>query len=252
MILSEYMVNPMGKGSSVLMLPELRRTLDAQYAELSSKIIAVWYSYQSKYMIAHVKIPSRHIEKLFYDVVIEIDMDSIPSTSTVINGANVKVFSNCPSFTFTYAKVMDDKGNMIDWLKRKYSKEIFANDPIKRNPAKVLSYERSLYFAIKYITTNGRNYKKKADYQIHKLDSHVKLANLIRTSDAILSSYQIGKKKLDEKKKAASTSGKDRAHKEKTKRPTKNEKTVKKVGPVKHQNKTKTVAKTKSTKTKKS
>jgi hypothetical protein len=191
------MINPMGRGSTVLMLPEVRRSLDIEYSKLQEKITLVWYSFQDKFFIAHVKIPSRSVDKLFYDVLIEINIDSIPQNSTIINGGSARVFSNCPSFTFTYAKVFNDKGDLIDWTKRKYSEEVFENDPVKRNPMKILSYERSLYFAIKYITTNGRNYKNKVNYHINKIESHISLLNLIKSSDEILELYRKGKKKQE-------------------------------------------------------
>lgn len=196
------MVNPMGSGSSVLMLPELRKSLDAQYQNLLSKITMTWYLFQDKYYIAHVKIPSRTIEKLFYDVFIEIDKSSIPASSTIVNGGNARVFSNCPSFTFTYAKVFDDKGDLIPWTKEKYNAEVFVNDPVKRNPMKISSYERSIYFAIKFITTGGRNYKKQVELHIHKVKSHTELLMLIKSSDDILDEYQLKKKKQDDQKRS--------------------------------------------------
>ena len=201
MNIQKYMINPMGSGSSVLMLPELRKSLDIQYQSLVSKITMTWYSFQDKYYIAHVKIPSRTIDKLFYDVLIEMDRSSIPESSTVINGGNARVFSNCPSFTFTYAKVFNDKGDLIPWTKEKYNAEVFINDPVKRNPMKISSYERSIYFAIKFITTNGRNYKNRINLHIHKVNSHTEMLNLLKSSDDIIHEYQMKKKKQDDQKK---------------------------------------------------
>lgn len=204
----------MGSGSTILMLPELRRSLDIQYQSLVSKIVMAWYTLEDKYYIAHIKIPSRSIEKLFYDVLIEIDKSSIPESSTIINGGNARVFSNCPSFIFTYAKVFDDKGDLIPWTKGKYNTEIFTNDPVKRNPMKISSYERSLYFAIKFITSGGRNYKKQIGLRIHKVNSHTELLSLIKSSDDILHEYQIKKKKQEDQKKNITNLNKESPHKD--------------------------------------
>ena len=215
MNIQKYMINPMGSGSSALMLPELRKSLDIQYQELVSKITMAWYSFQDEYYIAHVKIPSRSIDALFYDVLIEVSKSSIPESSTVINGGNARVFSNCPSFTFTYAKVFDDKGDLISWTKGKYNTEVFVNDPVKRNPMKISNYERSIYFAIKFITTNGRNYKKRINLHIHKVESHMEILNLIKSSDEIIQEYQTKKKKQNTQKKSIVNSSKDSQKKDK-------------------------------------
>ena len=58
----------MGKGSSVLMLSNAKRELDNQYMELYTKITVKWYVLDDKYYIAHVKVPSKSKENLFYDV----------------------------------------------------------------------------------------------------------------------------------------------------------------------------------------
>jgi hypothetical protein len=242
------MINPMGRGSTVLMLPEVRRSLDIEYSKLQEKITLVWYSFQDKFFIAHVKIPSRSVDKLFYDVLIEINIDSIPQNSTIINGGSARVFSNCPSFTFTYAKVFNDKGDLIDWTKRKYSEEVFENDPVKRNPMKILSYERSLYFAIKYITTNGRNYKNKVNYHINKIESHISLLNLIKSSDEILELYRKGKKKQDEKERSINKSREDKKKKEVPQRKQTQRKSNISSKSVKSSTKTKSTSKTTKTK----
>lgn len=206
----QYLLNPMGKGSSVLMIAPMRQELDRQYSELQGDMSVKWYSMGEKYLIGHVKIPSHSIEKIMYDVLVEIDVETIPKNTSVINNGNVRVFSNCPSFTFTYAKVFSDNGNLIEWAKAKYDKEVFKEDPIKRNPAKIIGYERSLYLAFKYITSAGRNYKSKVEYKITQVKSSKEILKNIKSSKEILNEYQIGKKKQDEKIKTISSSNNDK------------------------------------------
>lgn len=203
MNMKQWMENPMGKGSSVLQLPVLREKFNKQYEEIHTRMKVKWYCIDQKYYVAHVSVPSLSVDRLFYDVLLEFDIDTIPKSSIVINEGAMRVFSNCPSFTFTYAHVYLEQGILINWAKHKYAKKVTKLDPVQRNPQKVLSYERSLYFAIKFITSEGRSYKSKVTNGMIMLKNPKTITNLIRTSDEILELYDRGKKKLppEEKKK---------------------------------------------------
>ena len=184
----------MGKGASVLSFAPIRNELDKQYSVLQHAISVTWYSLGKEYLIAHVKVPSHSIENLFYDVLIEIDINTIPDNVSVINNGNVRVFSNCPSFVFTFANVFNKNGDFIDWARSKYPKEIMKKDPEVRNPANVVSYERSLYLAFKYILSNGRNYKNRV--KLNLTNSKTKdILKDVKTSEEILKEYQKGKDK---------------------------------------------------------
>lgn len=187
------MKNPLGKGASVLMLASTRKILDEEYGNLVQKITHKWYSLQDKYYIAHVKIPSKSSDKLYYDVLLEIDINSIPKNVTVINSSKCRVFSNCPSFVFTYAYVFDKNKDIIPWTKKKYNKKVFESNPVQRNPTELRNYERSLYFAIKYITSNGRNYKAGINLNMVRIRSHVQILNNLQSSDDILTAYRSSK-----------------------------------------------------------
>ena len=200
----QYMSNPMGKGSSALMLGAMRKELDQQYSDLHTKIELKWYAVDKKFLIAHVKVPSHSVEDLLYDVLIEIDVETIPSNISVINPAKVRVFSNCPSFVFTYAKVFQDNGDFIPWANGKYSKEVLKEEPEKRNPIKMVNYERSLYLAFRYILSNGRNYKAKVETNVHKVKSTKNILKEVKDLDDILKAYRSKKKKEDDKKKELS------------------------------------------------
>lgn len=202
MNLQEYLRNPNGKGSSAIMVNEMRRILDEQYATLRGKISIRWYKLSKKYLIAHIRVPSKSVERLFYDVLLEFDIDTIPKNKSVINEGSVRVFSNCPSFVYTYANVFDKEKNFISWCKKKYPKEIFSKDPKKRNPMKIVNYERSLYFATRYLLSEGRNYKGKIDLITIKQDSYAQILNKVKSSDEILEIYNRHKRieKPQEKK----------------------------------------------------
>lgn len=190
MNMAEYMQNPLGKGASVLMLSSTRKMLDEEYAKIVQTISHTWYMLNDKYYIAHVKIPSKSADKLMYDVLIEIDITSIPKQATIINNSKCRVFSNCPSFVFTYAYVFDKNKDIIPWTKKKYNKKVFESGPVQRNPVEMRNYERSLYFAIKYITSNGRNYKAGINLNVTRIRSHLQILNNLQSSDDVLTVYR--------------------------------------------------------------
>lgn len=195
MNIAEYMQNPLGKGASVLMLSSTRKVLDDEYENIVQQITHKWYSLQDKYYIAHIKIPSKFSDKVYYDVLLEIDINSIPKNVTVINNSKCRVFSNCPSFVFTYAYVFDKNKDIIPWSKKKYNKKVFEYNPVKRNPTEICNYEKSLYFAIKYITSNGRNYKAGINLNMTRIRSHIQILNNLQSSDDVITAYQSNRKK---------------------------------------------------------
>jgi len=199
--MKQWMENPMGKGSTVLQLRVLRENLDRQYMEIKGKIKVKWFSIGEKYYVAHIKVPSLSVDRLSYDVLLEFDMETLPKNSIVMNECAMRVFSNCPSFTYTYAHVYMEQGNLIQWCKSKYPSKVFSKDPVKRNPQKVLNYERSLYFAIKYITSEGRNYKSKLINGMIKVTNPRSISQLVKSSDEILKLYEYGKSKTKNKEK---------------------------------------------------
>ena len=238
----EYLVNPLGKGSSVLMIKDTQRVLDSKYHEVKGRIRMKWYTLYDKYYIAHLKIPSMTHDKLSYDVLLEFDIDSIRDSANVINDGNVRVFSNCPSFTYTYANVFDKNRDMIDWAKSKYSSEIFTKEPETRNPYKLRSYERSLYFAIKYVLSDGRNYVRSLKAASTKVEHHRKILVNIRSNSEIEELYR---RYSNEKRKRELQDKRNQAVKEK--KPIQKNATTRKdkTGVV---GKTKTTSKVKSTK----
>lgn len=241
MNIMQYMANPLGKGSSIMMIGTMKRTLDEEYERIQESIRCMWYAIEKKYFVTHVKIPSKSVDKLYYDVLIEIDVDSIPQASSVINGGNVRVFSNCPSFTYTYAYVFNQKGDLIPWTKSKYNHKIFELEPGKRNPMGIENYEKSLYFAIKYITSNGRNYKNKINYEVFRVHTHSQILTKITHADTVLTYYKSKKKKENERKLL------EKSHKEKGKPSPSfsNKKTNNRVSSVKRTKKSSSVKKTK-------
>ena len=242
MNISDYLTNPMGKGASVLNISTIRKSLDDDYKKLNQRMSVKWYSIDDMIYIAHVKIPSRKHEKLFYDVVVQFTIESIDDIDNLLTQVDAKVFSNCPSFTYTYAYVFKEKGNLIDWARVKYNKKILSKTPEMRNPDKVLSYERSLYFGFKYISSSNRHTISHVKATATRIRSHRYVLSLLKSNDMIENLYQEYDGKLPKEevtKKKTDVSKKD---------PEKRENDKSKKGVNKTTAKVKTTKKTKSTK----
>ena len=127
--------------------------------------------------IVHVKVPSETVDNFFYDVVIEFDPfingNVAGKRAHSFEDCHVKVFSNCPSFVYTYAYVfyhmkdpergsdsmIIDKFNqkipkdrlMIKGLEKSLGEKPLTDDPVVRNPYGLPLFDKSIYYAIFYI-----------------------------------------------------------------------------------------------------
>ena len=161
MTLQDYLANPFGKGTNIAPTSLIRDSLMEQFRSLRSGISVRYYKVKEKTLVCHFKLPSRTKKGVFYDVVFEFELAGNPvnSTRSVLN-LDFQCFSNCPSFTYTYANAFEDMGLLCKWLKKKYERVVFRKDPKVRNPNKIMGYERSIYICGQYLSqdmaTQGR------------------------------------------------------------------------------------------------
>ena len=154
--LSEYLDNPMGKGSTAIANRGLIRfDLEKRYDKLIQRYKdfdhTLWYDGDDFYI--HLKIPSETERENTYDVVIMLtpDGDKGIATHPTFKDHYIKVFSNCPSFVYTYAYVYHKNGMLIDFLEKKYTDITLSDNPEIKNPGQVINYDKSIFFACYYI-----------------------------------------------------------------------------------------------------
>lgn len=196
MNIKDYMNNPGGKGSVAPGKHLLLNDLDRRYALLERDKPIELKVYIDKYSyIFHLVITTEADEKEnTYDVVLKFDPSSKADRfDGTIKKYNMKIFSNCPSFTYTYAYVAHINGLLVDGLRGKYDKEIIKNPPIQRNPRLVLNYEKSIYYACKYIIEKGYLSKALIDSQTQRFNKTL-FGEDIRTSSQI--NKEIRKEKI--------------------------------------------------------
>lgn len=195
-----YRDNPSGKGASFI--PNGAEIKEKYKTEMESKeedIKCRWYKVKDKTLYCHIKLPSKSLSSLMYDVVFEFNLVGIEEyfDGKSIGSIPFKFFSNCPSFTYTYANVFDEYKLIINWLKNKYETEVFKYDPDIRNGYKIISYEKSMYISTLYIL-DGRDRLDVTLSMATELRNTSEIYSLINTSDYIMATYKIEKKKSDD------------------------------------------------------
>ena len=203
--LDEYLENPMGKGSTAIANRNLiKNDLNSRYDKLIAKHkdFKHYHYHDNTNFYIHIKVPSESERKNEYDVVIQFT----PTEKEVINDVNlnrytIKVFSNCPSFTYTYAYVYNDYGLMIDFLKDKYTDVVLDDNPIIKNPGEIINFEKSIYFACKYIKSNKSFLNKVSLVAISKRINIEQFKKTIKTSDSIETEIKKETNRLKDEKK---------------------------------------------------
>lgn len=192
--LREFMNNP-STGSTHLNLNIIKAEYNRRYSELIKKshILKTVYKNKNEYYVV-LKIPSESIKDLYYDVVINLSPTEEYSGTNILD-YGIKFFSNMPSFTFTFANLFYGYGLLVNFLKDKYPRNVIKEEAIIKNPDQVISYEKSIYFACKYIIDNLYN-KDLLDRDAKRFDKKI-ISDSVKHSDVKIAEHKIKKKKQD-------------------------------------------------------
>lgn len=150
--IKEFLNNPAGKGSAVLNIKATKDKYQAKYDEICKQISHKTYIVGKKYYIV-VEIPSS-VKGIFYDVLLEFEPTK-NSTGKSISDMKMRVFSNSPSFLYTFANAYNKQKIFIKECKGKLSTKMLSDIAKTRNPYGVLSYDFSVFAALFYIVNNG-------------------------------------------------------------------------------------------------
>lgn len=152
--LQEFIDNPMGKGSTAIM----QKHLIVQDLKLRMEKLATTKTIERNVYIEnddyyiHFILPSESERNNTYDVVLKFSpSEPNQKADTTLNRYSVQFFSNCPSFTFTFAYAFNQHEMIIQELKDKYEDIVFEKEPTIRNASMIMSYEKSITIASLYV-----------------------------------------------------------------------------------------------------
>jgi hypothetical protein len=151
-----------------------------------------------------VEIPSESIDDFSYDVIIKFRDVEPNSTSLAAN--TISVFSNAPSFVYSYAYTFNMFKMLVDELASKIDKKALTELPKIRNPDAVTFYEKTITMAMMYIRDNDlmkTNVYRSSLVTIPKS----KFKDVVKSSEEKQDMYNV-LKKAESKKKAAEKAAK--------------------------------------------
>ena len=253
MTIAEYLKNPYGKGSAFSSNTKQKDDLDEQFQKISDKIVSKIYRYRD-FVIYHVVIPSTKKDYINYDVVVEVETKALHEGAASLEDLDFKVFSNCPSFIFTYAHVFRQYNMICEWLLPKYNKEVRTKAPSIRNQYGIVGLERSVYLALKHLHVTGKT--KFGVYQTSgkKVTGRTEIISAVRTQNQIMDRVReripIDKEnvKVAESEKSTFDSNSIHANRHSIKNKTQTTKSTRTTKSVKNMKVTKTIKTSKTTK----
>lgn len=199
MTISEYLQNPYGKGSSIGNAKDTIDKLSQEYEALSSRFECKVYKYKDN-AILHVVVPSSKKDYVTYDVVLEVRLKDLSPEAITIEDLPFQMFSNCPSFIFTYANAFRNQKLICPWLEVKYRKEVRTTQATIKNQYGIIGLERSLYLACLYLKKSGRSRVSIINSTCVKAYNYQKIASLVRSQDQIMEKVKDNLKPSDTKK----------------------------------------------------
>lgn len=130
----------------------------------------------------HIKIPSESQKNnnYEYDVVIRFftDKPDILKQDTLIN-YYIQFFSNSPSFMYQFAYLYNKEGYLIKALYNKIDADYINTPPEKTNKEMKTSYDKSIYFACRYLSEQKFRYlNKRGRLLSKKIDPKKFFANI--------------------------------------------------------------------------
>jgi hypothetical protein len=198
----EFMTNPAGKGSAMIASRDaIIGNLTIRAAELVKVRPPEFTAFTEGdgYVLLY-SIGSEEYN-LYYDVVLRFLPPETFATEKHLKNYPMQVFSNSPNFNFTYAYVCERDGWLIPELRKKLSRQALTEPPDVRNPAGLMGFEKSIFFAM--LMSLEYHLISKNTLRDH-LEGAVNWKNIfasVKTFDEKLAEYDRAKKRDSEKKK---------------------------------------------------
>lgn len=159
--LTQFYNRPFGSPVEVDALTKLRKNYESYVNENKIRLEAICQVETSYFY--HIKVPSESqksstLGQYEYDVIIRFfTSDASLQKANNLRGYYVQFFSNSPSFMYTYAYVYKKAGYLIEALYNKLDPDYIDVPPTKTNPNLKKSYDKSIYFACRFLVEREFN-----------------------------------------------------------------------------------------------
>lgn len=160
MIKVQQIVKPFNSGFSAVSIKYLLEDLQRRYvANIADNVVFKAVKEKNTYYVL-CRIPSESNYKyksnpIYYDVILELN----PPNKAALEDENlrdydVKVFSNCPSFVYSFTFVYFKKKALVNMPKGFYTRKALSVAPKTRNPLLLFGIEKTLWFTVCHMDAN--------------------------------------------------------------------------------------------------
>jgi hypothetical protein len=195
------MKNPAGKGAVIPGKDMFIQNFDYRFQVLSKdKDFELNIYTQGQDVFYHILVPSENpYRENKYDVIIKFKPSGLGNK---IDGSykqyDIEFFSNSPAFAYTYAYVAKLNGLLIMDLADKYDEKILTYPPTSRNPGLLFNYEKSIYFACKFLLSDSQ-FLLKSYVKSHSKKLTKKILKEIKTLSKVEEEYKKENKMKEER-----------------------------------------------------
>ena len=192
MIYGDYLSNPYGALGNAALSAMFKQFTEQQLKDdyprgITYDIFSIEKDHQ---VVVHAHLSSRTKQGVTYDVLFQIDLSSLEAGQKIgFAKLPIKVFSNSPSFYYTFAKVFEERGAFCTWLKSKYERKIMRKEPEVRNPTRIIGYERTVYTCLTDFLQTHRNINAIELYNRGKKTSYREIARGVQSQEDIERQY---------------------------------------------------------------
>lgn len=143
---------------------------------------------------------SNYTKNVGYDVVLELSTDIKDNDSTTITDYNLKVFSNSPSFIYTFTNYFKKNGWLTQYIPKKYYIAKAYRQPAKvRNPMQILGIEKTLWMAVRYVRDNRLHIKGIFNQDPHNAKSIRSMIGVVQSQNKVMDDIKLREKTKKEK-----------------------------------------------------
>ena len=202
--LQSFLRIPFGRQDVGDKLQEYERRYREYYQTNRIRVVAMT-EIEGAYYI-HIEVPSESAkeQKYKYDVVIRFfTNDPQIAKEGSLRNYYVQFFSNSPSFIYRYAVLYKQHGALIEFLYDKMSRGYEDKLPEKTNQSMELSFDKSIFFAAKYLSERKFRYLNKFGMLIQrkktpeKFFAGIKDFETVRLERSLIAEEKKLKKEMD-------------------------------------------------------